>query len=62
MGFPLSTFRDMGVEEGAMVKRGKEEFPMRTSREIKKDELSDKQVAESYSTIPSGSTMRSLLI
>ena len=62
MGFPLSTFRDMGVEEGAMVKRGKEKFLMRTSREIKKDGLSDKQVAESYSMIPSGSTMRSLLI
>lgn len=62
MGCPLSIFRDMGVEEGAMVKRGKEEFPMRTAREIKKDGLGDKQVAESYSTIPSGSTMRSLLI
>lgn len=62
MGCLLSTFRDVGVEEGAMVKRGKEEFPMRTAREIKKDGLGDKQVAESYSTIPSGSTMRSLLI
>lgn len=35
---------------------------MRTSREIKKDGLGDKRAAESYSTIPSGSAMGSLLI
>lgn len=59
VGFPLRTFRDMGIEERAMVKRGKEEFPMRTSREIRKDGLGDKWVAESYSMIPSGLAMGS---
>lgn len=35
---------------------------MRTSREIKKDGLGDKRVAESYSINLSGSAMGSLLI